>query len=369
MLPTELYEKCLAGTATPAEKAELLRMLDEPQHENTVKHAIGGLLESGDGAQRLSPEALSGIVRNIVGIQKPKIYHLRRWWVAASAILLLGAAIAYLRTGTAPSPHTVDIQPGREGAILTLADGSQVSLDTIRNGVVALQGGVQVKVTSGVLQYEGTGSQAVYNTMKTPKGRMFQLTLPDGTRAWLNSVSSIRYPTVFTGTTRDVSITGEVYFEVAKHAQQPFRVNVRDKAEVKVLGTHFNINAYEDEDHVSATLLEGSVQVASAGQAVILKPGQQAVLKNDIKVETADIDKVMAWKNGLLNFDGLSFEAAMRLLERWYDIDVVFEKGVPKKKLAGEMTKDIPLKGVLKYLEEIGIQYRQEGRKLIILPQ
>ena len=325
---------------------------------------------------------------------------LRKWaWAAASVILLMGIG-AYLWTTNKKSPAPVavaagagDIAPGKNGAILILDNGSRVMLDSLGNGVIATQGGAQVLLKNGQLAYDPTGQPAAavaYNTMSTPKGRQFSLQLPDGTKVWLNAASSLRYPTVFAGKERRVEVTGEAYFEVAANAQMPFRVNVNNKAEVAVLGTHFNVNAYENEDHINTTLLEGAIAVAlpadrqqqasSHGRSVTLKPGQQAQIAapgakgagepgQRIKVvNDTDIDKTMAWKNGVFYFEGVGLYEVMRQIERWYDIEVVYEKGVRNSEFVGKLTRDVTLNQLLEGFKEFDIHYKLEGRKLIILP-
>ncbi len=341
-------------------------------------------------------------------ISSPSVYRIsfmRRWWAAASIILAVAIG-AYLWNQKLKAKNEnvkvaetdflkKDIAPGKDGAILTLADGSQVVLDSLGNGVVAMQNGSQAVIRNGELVYDVTGNAAgeiVYNTMSTPKGRQFSLSLPDGTRVWLNAASSIRYPTIFKGSERRVEVKGEAYFEVAENKRMPFRADISGKAEIDVLGTHFNVKAYDNETSIHTTLLEGKVRVAvlmngalkgasaiakqkSDRPAIILEPGQQAQLgvgqnmKPGIKVvNDADIDKVMAWKNGLFNFQDASLEEVMRQLERWYDIEVVYENGVPEIKFWGEMSRDVKLSGVLKGLEESKVRFRMEGeRKLVVL--
>jgi hypothetical protein len=275
----------------------------------------------------------------------------------------------------------VDIAPGKNGAVLTLADGTQVVLDSLHNGVIANQKGGQVLLKEGKLAYEPDGSgEVAYNTMTTPKGRQFQVTLPDGTKVWLNAASAVTYPTVFTGKERVVKVTGEVYFEVTKNVKMPFRVNVNNKAEIEVLGTHFNVNGYADESKISTTLLEGSVRVtvnSAIRPVVTLKPGQQAQITNGISqaegtgikvIENADSEKILAWKNGLFNFNGASLQEVMRQLKRWYDIDVVYEKGIPNITFWGEITRGVSLNDLLIGLEKTGVHFRMEGRKLVVMP-
>lgn len=333
-------------------------------------------------------------------IQPAKVRRLpaaSRWLIAASILLLLsvGAYLFINTRSTRQTTATAEILPGKDGAILTLADGTQILLDTIKNGVVALQGGATAKIVNGTLIYDGNGGEAVYNIMSTPKGRKFHLIMPDGTEAWLNSASSIQFPTVFTGNERKVSVTGEVYFEVAKNKKMPFHLNVNNQAEIEVLGTHFNVKAYENEPVINTTLLEGSIAIrlkddksGKVGKQSILKPGQQAQIQVDQNkmqvsspksaglskpgltvVNNTDVDKVIAWKNNVFDFNNIAFEDAMYQLERWYNIQVVYEKGVPPTnvELSGKMTKDVTLNDLVAILEKIGVKCRLEGRKLVIV--
>lgn len=310
------------------------------------------------------------------------VHFMRRWGWAAAVLLLAVGMGTYLvmkeKLTSIPSVENrqPDIAPGKSGAVLTLADGKQVSLDSMGNGIIASQQGADVRLNNGQVEYNGTATDAdkmVYNTITTPRGRQFRLTLPDGTQVWLNAASSLRFPTIFLGADRMVEVTGEAYFEVAKNDKMPFNVLVNKAAMVHVLGTHFNINAYTSEQAVKTTLLEGSLAVTYEGQRALLKPGQQANVKTGtgsyMKV-TADVnlDKVMAWKNGIFNFEGATLNEFMLQLERWYDIDVVYEKGIPDITFWGKMSRDIPLSGLLVVLEKSNVKFRLDGRKLTILP-
>lgn len=317
-------------------------------------------------------------VRVAAGLNRSRnIYFLQKWkWVAASVLLALSIGLFFLisprntSSPDGPVAATLELPPGREGAILTLADGSQVVLDSLKNGRIASQAGASPTLTDGQVTYDAngiTGSTVNYNILTTPRGRKFKLTLPDHTQVWLNSASSIRYPTVFSGRMREVEITGEAYFEVAKNTSLPFRVKANNRAVIEVLGTHFNVNAYDNEKVLSTTLLEGKIKVNNT----LVRPGQQTQIdihaNTGVKlIDNADIEKVMAWKNDLFNFEGASLEEAMRQLERWYDIDVKYEKSIPFRKLTGKMTKDIPLTDLLIILKELGVQARLEGRTLIV---
>lgn len=374
---TILIRKYLENSLSAEEELRL----DEMLLDDASTEVISGIMaEDFHNDANLLPEFLPVRERNYEALRNrlqigsvTKLRRINRWrWIAAAIIVIAAttAIIIYPRKPVTPVTSSQDVQPGREGAILTLANGTNISLDTVKNATVALQGGVTAKVVNGSLIYEGVGDQVVYNTMTTPKGRQFQLTLPDGTQVWLNSASSIRYPTIFNGNQRLVEITGEVYFEVAKLAAKPFAVNVNGKAEIRVLGTHFNVNAYSNEASINTTLMEGSIAVAaSSDQPVTLKPGQQAQIggTREIRViQNADVEKVMAWKNGLFNFEDVPLEEAMRQLERWYDIEVVYENGVPNRLLAGEMTRDVTLNDLLTVLGKIRVKCRLEGRKMIV---
>jgi len=313
-------------------------------------------------------------------------HFLRRGFIRyAAAILLLVGMGAYLYTtltknhaavATTPlKPDIVknDVLPGRQGAILTLSDGKRVVLDSLGNGIVADQAGTQVLLENGNLTYNASKAGEVrFNTMSTPKGRQFLLLLPDGTKVWLNAASSITYPTAFIGRERNVKITGEAYFEVAKNPKQPFKVKINDVAEIDVLGTHFNVNAYTNEASIKTTLLEGSVRINASQRLQTLVPGQQAQIKQDGNITTTDavdIAQIVAWKDGVFNFDGASLKEVMNQLVRWYDIDVVYEKNVPDIGFFGKISRKATLSSVLKGLADAKVNFRiEEGRRLIVTP-
>lgn len=378
----QLSEQYLDGTLLPEDWAELKGYLLNEDGKEVEDELMTALTQKNYGPA--DPAILNRIMQQVLHTEDKlstsppvhRIHFLRRWGWAAACIALLLSIGGYLWfTGDAELTQTPiaeveseEIRPGKTGAVLTLADGSKVSLDSINTGVIALQGGVKARVVNGKLLYEGQGKEMLYNTMSTPKGRQFQVTLPDGTGVWLNAASSIRYPTAFTGAERKVEITGEVYFEVKKNIR-PFIVSADNRAEIAVLGTNFNVNSYSNESGVKATLLEGAVQVSKGIHSVIIKPGEQADVQQSIRVSKGvDLEKVMAWKAGLFNFENVSLGEAMRQLERWYDIEVIYQNGIPKIELEGEMSKDITLNGLMNVLKELGVRYKLEGRRLTILP-
>ncbi|SDG27737.1 FecR family protein [Chitinophaga filiformis] len=390
-----LLQQYLDKHISPEEMEELADLLQDGQQAPLVQDTIQQLIEEQPVDNRGDITRWDARIAAIVGIDKEhmpalpagRVRRIRPWgWVAASVVLLLGIS-SYLwltnhrskdqATISAGSLAQNEIRPGSNKAILTLAGGQQIILDSTVNGLVAQQGGATItKLSNGQLAYQinkGNVTGRVYNTMSTPRGGQYSLLLPDGTGVWLNAASSITYPTVFTGNNREVVISGEVYFEVAKESARPFRVKVNDMV-VEVLGTHFNINSYTDESTIKTTLLEGIIKVVQrkmGGEtlAVVLKPGQQALAAEQIKVvDHADVDQAMAWKNGLFNFNKLTIQEVLRQLSRWYDVDVVYQGIVTPRKFGGEIGRDLNLSEVLDGLEAAGVHFKVEGKKLIVIP-
>lgn len=386
----ELLERYASRTATEAELAELTEWFSSTANEAPFNAFVEQLLikqqpaAQDPGWDMLYEKIRAG--RPVLEEEQPaSVVNMRkRWLVAASIVALLGIGAWLWRVNAPGESHPENKQagipsigPGREGAILTLADGSTMLLDTLGNGLVTTQSGVQVTLENGALNYEkGHTTAAVsYNTMSTPKGRQFVLQLPDGTRVWLNAASSIRYPVAFSTNTRRVEITGEAWFEVAPDRNKPFLINIHNRSEVEVLGTSFNVNAYSDEPQISTTLLEGRIRVSVPGTAtgnnIMLKPGQQTqLINNELHlIKNPDLSKVMAWKNGLFNFEGAGLKEMMRQLERWYDIEVVYEGNVPDVHFFGKLSRKLDLSTILAALKGFGLHFRmEENRKLVIMP-
>jgi len=309
--------------------------------------------------------------------------------IAASFFLLAFSAYFFLynnRSNPVPvaekpsnQPLLNDFVPGGDKAVLTLADGSVVIIDDASNGNIALQGAVQVqKINDGKLQYKAGGEEleTVYNSVSTPKGGKFQLTLSDGTKVWLNASSSLKFPVVFNGNERKVELHGEGYFEVAENRQKPFRVDVAGKGEVEVLGTHFNVNAYADEASLNTTLLEGSVKVrvGSNSKPLMLLPGQQASIFPNGELRTTsniNLDEVVAWKNGKFHFgESTDMETVMRQIGRWYDVEVEYSGNFSGKHLGGTISRDVNASKVFEMLEMTGIaKFRILGKKVVVVAQ
>jgi transmembrane sensor len=270
-------------------------------------------------------------------------------------------------------PAKTNITPGSNKAVLTLQDGSTIVLNDAKEGTLAQQGNANiVKTANGQLVYNKTDAQpekVLFNTMTTPRGGQYKLTLPDGTDVWLNSASSITYPTAFVGNERNVSITGEAYFEVAKDKTKPFHVKAGSQT-IEVLGTHFNVMAYADEDVIKTTLLEGSVKVTGDKESGILKPGEQSVINKagDLKVSVASVDEAMAWKNGYFKFNRVGIKYIMRQLSRWYDVDVVYDGRVKEDEFVGTIGRGENIVQALHLLELANVHFKIQDKKIIVLP-
>jgi ferric-dicitrate binding protein FerR (iron transport regulator) len=321
----------------------------------------------------------AGIRKRIIKMQWFK------WAAIASFILLVSWVGIFLISKRSQEPMVAglqpqkqvlnnDVAPGQTGAILTLASGQKIVLDSAVNGSLAQQGNATVTKRNGEVIYNNDGivSEVVYNTMTTPRGRQFNLVLSDGTAVWLNAASSITFPTAFVGKERKVVITGEAYFEVAHHAEIPFVVE-KGNTSVLVLGTHFNMNTYEDEKVLSITLLEGAVSIRNKLRDIntLLKPGQQAQIDKEEKINVlndVDVADVVSWKNGRITFKGADIETVMRQMSRWYDVEIVYHKKLDDLFYA-EIPRSTMLSDVLKALElSKNVHFKIDGKKVIVIP-
>ena len=325
------------------------------------------------------------------GIRIPaKLVPFHRSWpfraaAAAVIVMLVSTATYFLLLQKAPvniaaAPQTErfknDIAPLTKNAILTLANGLKVVLDSTKKGSLALQGNATVSKTGEAqLVYNAAGkkpTELVYNTLTIPRGaQVVQVSLADGTKVWMNSASSLRYPTAFNGNNRTVELTGEAYFEVAKNPSMPFHVLVNG-TEVEVLGTHFNIMAYEDEHAVRTTLLEGSVKITRGQSSLLISPGEQAKVDpaGEITlVKGVDIEATMAWKNGLFQFNDAGIESIMRQVSRWYDVEVEYQGNIKDLKFGAAISRKENVSRLLKFLELTGvIHFKIEGNKITVMP-
>lgn len=335
----------------------------------------------------VSKKLLSAIHQQIEIPQKQeKASIIRMWTIRFAAASLIGviALSTFLwfkqqsvQSIVGPQQHYTstkdDVNPGGNKAVLTLADGSTIILDTAENGALAQQGNTKVFKINGKLDYKVTGLSSalpMFNTISTPRGGQYQVELPDGSQVWLNSVSSLRFPTAFNGKQRMVEITGEAYFEVAKNKAMPFIVRVNG-AEIEVLGTHFNVNAYSDESIIRTTLLEGAVKFVKDGSVAMLKPGQQSQLSLNGQLKTVsdiDVEKVIAWKKGFFLFEASDFETVSKQLKKWYDIEVIYDRKIDDLFYA-TIPRNTKLSDLLKALSLTGkIKFKIEGKNVIVMP-
>lgn len=407
-----LIKKHIQGELTENEKDQLTNWINESEgnqkvfeeltNESTLQQAMKDLYEfkqARDNSQSASVVSLGSRKTNRVK------------YMAAAAVLLAVVCMVWLYTSNRPekqvavtkpeSKSTIqDIAPGGNRAVLTLADGSTIILDNAHNGLIAEQGKTAInKKQDGELVYNISSVQRgganspltthhspTYNIVSTPRGGQYQLTLPDGSKVWLNAASSLKFPVSFRGAARTVQLTGEAYFEVAhvtmpgNNDRMPFEVEVSNGMKVQVLGTHFNIMAYAEEKETKTTLLQGKVKVVNGEwsmvngqkQAVVLQPGEQAQLAGTggkLQVQKdANVEEAVAWKNGLFKFEHTDLKTVMRQLARWYDVQVEYAPEVPEKYFTGEISRKLNASEVLSVIEFAGVHCKIEGKKIKVLP-
>ncbi len=391
----ELFRKYLRNQCAPEEVKLLLKQFDVGDNKDILRDLIVQQLEAEEEVTAIPERELKNVlaesyqhIRSQINFEKkteaPVVPLVRRvWFRIAAAVIILAIAGTYLLVNQSSTEQPVsnnqnpanDIAPGGNKASLTLANGSIVDLETVANGKIANEGNAEIsKLSDGQIVYNLLNEKptdVLYNTVSTPRGGQYQLTLADGSKVWLNSASSIRFPATFGENERIVEITGEVYFEVAKNASAPFRINVAGKKEVEVLGTHFNINCYDDEATINTTLIEGSLKVTSLAtkKSQLVVPGQRAQLDKEGHISVAqepDLDKVIAWKNGYFNFNDADTHTVMRVISRWYNVDIAYQGKIPDIKFGGEIEKTLDLSQLLRILEKYGLHFKLEERRLIV---
>ena len=369
-------------TLSAEEQSELADIIRQEERAGEITERLQAMIDT-TRQPEWNGDRLDEMVQHVLQSDKTgeveevtRIRPMRRWIVAAASIALLIAAGLYFgtqreaRQPVAGMP-SVKIAPGSNKAVLTLADGSEIQLDSSGNQVIR-QGSASIRQAGGQLQYTAGNGTAInsYNTLTIPRGGQFQVTLPDGSRVWLNSASVLRYPVSFPGKERTVELQGQGYFEIAADASRPFRVKVNDM-EVQVLGTHFDIMAYPDENSINTTLLQGAVKVVRGKESVLLMPGQQAVAastEHPISVRDADTKNVIAWKSGLFVFNNTDLGTILREIARWYDVEIVDNMtGSNHERFGGSISRQQDLSAVLQLLEAGGnCHFRVEGRKIIL---
>lgn len=382
-----LFQQHDGNLITNAEKTELYQFLSDYQHKEEVIELFEAAIQATDEDITQDKSKWGLVIEKILSTKpdlKPapvrRMFNWKRFAVAASILLVVGT-ITFVAVLSPSKDHQhkitktkqPDLNPGSYKARLTLADGRTIILDSVTMGELARQGNTVIINKDGQLVYDAKGktNEVLYNTLSTSKGESYSTVLADGSKVWLNSAASIKYPVAFTGNDRKVEITGEAYFEVAHNASMPFKVNVAGKGEVEVLGTHFNISAYENEGSIKTTLLEGSVKTLVVnGESVIIKPGQQSEITNDrqLKIkENVDLEKITAWKNNVFMFSGDDIQTIMRQIERWYDVDVEFKGQITDRHFTAIISRNNKVSEVLKMLQGTEkIQFEIEGKKIIV---
>jgi len=364
----DLFSKYFDKTATPEERAEFMRLVAQLKSDAPLVKLMETTYKSDQSVLEFTSEIKEKILNNIyqeaeADVPVRKLSWFSNNWVKYAAVLLVGILAFGLyfykkEQNNLLALQTQDIAPGGNKAILTLGNGKKIVLDTTENGVLVKQGNISIsKTADGQLVYNVMGDEnepATLNTIETPNGGQYQVNLPDGTRVWLNAGTQLRFPTVFVGKERNVELTGEAYFEVAKNAKKPFKVKMNNNAEVVVLGTHFNISAYQDENEINTTLLEGAVMVKMDQHTEKISPGQQALVsridKNINLVNDVNVNQVIAWKNGFFSTEGISLPALMKQVEKWYDVRVVYKDNVQADFMA-RLPRNISLVELISLLE------------------
>lgn len=366
--------KCyLDNTCTPQQVSELFDYL---QTDTSNKFLLAQLKDSFNKAYSAantksaawSDEMQQDIINKIS--EPTKVIPLYTRWVfkiaAAVVVVFLSiAVIKYTRYNSTKNSQIAEnkisnnhLLPGGNKATLTLADGKTITLDDAQNGQIANEGSTNiVKLQSGSVAYQKSSNVnaiATINTLATPRGGQYQIELPDGTKVWLNASSSLKYPTFFSGNSRVVELNGEAYFEVAKNKDMPFRVKM-SAMDVNVLGTHFNVSAYNDESTIKTTLLEGSVKVTTSNSAKQIIPGEQAVLtaNGKLSVLDADTDEAIAWKNGYFQFTSVDIHTVVKQISRWYDVEINYDKTISEH-FTGTIPRSVEANEIFKMLKSTG---------------
>jgi len=372
----DLVQKYLNGTATPKER-ELLDSWYRRQQQNTQVWEA----ESVDEEQLVKEEMFNNIKKRIAPNRSRKfIPDFYRYVAAASIIVaLVSTGFFFYKSSRIISSDSMAIEqvviaPGTNGAILTLADGKKLKFGN--HAFVPVNQGSLAAISNysdGLLQYKNShrqvGKRFVYNTLTTPHGNKFALVLSDGTKVFLNAGSTLQYPETFNGSERLVKLTGEAYFEVVHNTKSPFRVQVKDQI-IEDIGTAFNVSAYNDEESATVTLVEGSVKLIKNENEVILKPGQKALTSDGsraISVKPANFESELAWRSDLFHFEDVQLPVVLKQIARWYDLEIAYEGSIPSKTINGEIYRNMNGAQVLTILKNLGVNFKLDGKKLIIV--
>lgn len=370
-----LFERYLNNHASREETAELFQYFQNTNNKEALEQMIENQLESRDKEELIDKMILDRVFGKIDLDTEPQNFKSPTWYkttgVAAAIILIISISYLFLNRSTYNDHTATIIEPGRDKATLVLSSGKTIVLEDVANGKLTEELGTTIEKTEkGGINYKIEGNTDVriaMNLLNVPKGGQFQITLSDGTKVWLNSNSSLKYPSAFSTSERRVELTGEAYFEVSKNKQKPFIVET-SLQKVEVLGTKFNINAYDDESSTQTSLAEGSVRVSCKNNTTLLKPGQQSTLTDqNIAVRSINLDQVLDWKNGDFNFSNNNLKEIMRKISRWYNIEVIFEGPISQETYVAQISRKKRLNDVLRALQLSGsIKYNIRNNKLYI---
>lgn len=377
-----LLKRQFERSISQVEKDELMEYVLDPLYAQELLAQLPDVLSIELTDQDLNERQKENVLSYIFnyGHKRTAIKNSTKLWprlIAAASIVLVASIGFYFyntsRETEQQSFYANDIDPGKDGATLTLADGKKILINDVSAGNIALQSGVRIsKTVDGQIIYEITGSNSdkiEYNTLTTIRGEQTQVLLPDGSLVFLNAASSLKFPTSFAKLKeRSVEISGEAYFEIAKDKAHPFIVK-NEKQEVEVLGTHFNINAYDDEPSVKTTLLEGSVKISTDQNTKVLKPGEQAVNNNEkLSIGEVDVDKAVAWKSSKFVFDDENIESVMRKLSRWYNVEVIYQDNVADRTFTGSISRYDKISKILDKITYIeAVHFKVEGRRITVM--
>lgn len=389
----QLLDKWVKSEISPDEATELMNYLQEDGSNRPLLQKMKEDFKGSADLDAAVDPAMSERIRKelLKNIQQPPVIDIRErrnkfnpLSVAAAFLVLVGLGLVLRFTlfnndpqkqplsGEKPAvEQQSDIAAGRYKALLTLANGEKIVLDSASAGQLASQGNTTIINKNGHLVYnpdKASPDEVIYNTLSTARGESYQLILADGSKVWLNASSSIRFPASFVTNERSVEISGEAYFEIAKDKSKPFRVKVNDMT-VEVLGTHFDINSYGDEATINTTLIEGSVKVSKGNKTLLLAPGHQSQLQpngNLNLVKNVNLDEVIAWKEGNFHFESADISSILRQFARWYDVEIVIEGKLKPRKFFGIVSRSSSLASVLTMLKANDVHFRIEGKKLIV---
>ncbi|MEZ2445689.1 FecR domain-containing protein [Chitinophaga sp. RCC_12] len=384
-----LLQRWQQRTCSPQEALELMDYLRDKDSDRTLLNEMQAAFrqvkpDNGSHSGEPGERVRKGLLQHIQGAPVISMSRYRRNYgpfkLAAAAAVIIGLALpaiyffrqpAVNPVATAVKKAPADVAPGQHKAVLTLANGEKIVLDSAGIQQLAQQGNSAIRNQGGQLVYvktKGANSAPIYNTLTTAAGETYPLVLADGSRIWLNAASSIRFPATFSGDERRIELTGEAYFEIAHDAHRPFRIQVNQMT-VDVLGTNFNINSYADEATINTTLLEGAVKINSKKGSIQLAPGEQSQVSpngNVKRVTGVNTAEIIAWKEGYFQFESTDLTTVLRQFSHWYDVEIVYEGNIKPRKFFGMISRRSSLVNVLKMLNANDVNYRLEGKKLIV---